>query len=196
LGGIGKIIGAVTINANGTLSPGTGLGIIGQFTNNTTLALGGHMVVDINKSGSTLTSDKVVGLNSVTFGGDLTVNTTGDALVAGDSFTLFNTGGTGNFSSITPAPGANLAWSFDNATSVLSVVNASTNPPILNVVQSGNTLTFNWTGTFKLQSQTNSLGIGLLTNNANWFDYPGGTVTGVTATINPANPTVFFRLSQ
>jgi len=63
----------------------------------------------------------------------------------------------------------------------------------LGMSQSGSTLTFTWTGTFKLQSQTNSLSGGLTTN---WFDYPGGSTSGVSVSINPTNPTVFFRLSQ
>ena len=65
--------------------------------------------------------------------------------------------------------------------------------PTLGVSQSGMVLTFTWTGPYKLQSQTNALNAGL---RSNWFDYPGGTVSGVTATVNPTNPAVFFRLSQ
>jgi hypothetical protein len=44
---------------------------------------------------------------------------------------------------------------------------------------------------FKLQAQTNSLGVGL---SGNWFDYPGGSSSPVNATVTPANPAVFFRL--
>ena len=76
------------------------------------------------------------------------------------------------------------------------MVSASVTPPKLEVSQSGNLLTFTWSGTYKLQSQTNSLNVGLVTNSASWFDYPGGNVTGVTATIDPVNPAVFFRLTQ
>lgn len=72
----------------------------------------------------------------------------------------------------------------------------SATSPTLGYSQSGNVLTFNWTGAFKLQSQTNSLNVGLQTAPANWFDYPGGTVSGIMVTNNPANPAVFFRLSE
>ena len=75
-----------------------------------------------------------------------------------------------------------------------SVVAAGGTPPLLSVVKSGSALTFSWTdATFKLQSQTNSLTTGLYTN---WSDYPGGGASPVGVTINPANPAVFFRLSQ
>src|SRR5262249_41236346 len=117
------------------------------------------------------------------------------AVVAGDSFQLFNIGGTGNFTSITslsPLSGG-LAWSFNPATGVLSAV---ANVPTLQIVNNGNgTLTFNWTNvggnTFRLQAQTNSLSVGV---TGNWFDYPGGGSSGVTTSINPANQTVFYRL--
>lgn len=70
------------------------------------------------------------------------------------------------------------------------VVPTSSTPPTLNVSRSGNTLSFSWTGAFKLQSQTNSLSTGI---SANWFDYPDAN-NPVNVNINPANPTVFFRL--
>jgi hypothetical protein len=67
-------------------------------------------------------------------------------------------------------------------------------PPVLNVSKSGNVLTFTWSdASYHLQSQTNSLSSGL---GSNWSDYPGGAVSGVTATINPANPTVYYRLKN
>jgi autotransporter-associated beta strand protein len=61
---------------------------------------------------------------------------------------------------------------------------------------SGNTLSLSWPAThlgWILQSQTNALTPGL--RPANWTDVPGsGSVTQSTITMNPANPTVFFRL--
>ena len=89
----------------------------------------------------------------------------------------------------------NLAYAFNPTNGVLSVVSTGVvAPPTLNVAKSGSTLTFSWTdASFKLQSQTNSLANGLKTN---WSDYPGGGSSPVGVTINPANPTVFFRLSQ
>jgi len=76
-------------------------------------------------------------------------------------------------------------------TGVLQVGEAG---PTLDVTHSGNTLTFNWTGAYKLVAQTNSLGVGLQTG-AVWYDVPGGGTSGVVITIDPAQPTVFFGLT-
>jgi hypothetical protein len=54
-------------------------------------------------------------------------------------------------------------------------------------------LDFSWTGSFKLQSQTNALNVGLSTN---WYDYPGGGSSPVSVPIDSSNDSVFFRLSQ
>jgi fibronectin-binding autotransporter adhesin len=62
---------------------------------------------------------------------------------------------------------------------------------------SGNTLALSWPANLGwiLQSQTNALTVGVTTNNNAWFDVAGsGGVTSTNLTINPANPTVFFRL--
>jgi autotransporter-associated beta strand protein len=66
--------------------------------------------------------------------------------------------------------------------------------PALGVTQTGNTLTFNWSGAYKLVAQTNALGVGLQ-SGAVWYDVPGGATTGVAITIDPAQPTVFFGLA-
>jgi hypothetical protein len=50
---------------------------------------------------------------------------------------------------------------------------------------------------WKLQVQTNSLATGLAPSPANWVDWPGSeSVTQQVITIDPANPTVFFRLAK
>ena len=94
---------------------------------------------------------------------------------------------------ILPTLDSGLAW--NNKLAVdgsIQVVVAAVNPPSLGVSQLGNLLTFSWAESgFKLQSQTNTINVGI---TGSWGDYPGGTVSGVTATIDPANPTVFFRL--
>lgn len=65
--------------------------------------------------------------------------------------------------------------------------------PVLNVSQAGNTLTFTWTGSYKLVAQTNSLSTGLQAGA--WYDYPGGVTSPVVITIDPNQPTVFFGLA-
>ncbi len=71
------------------------------------------------------------------------------------------------------------------------MANAAAAQPTLNITPTGNSRQFSWTGSFKLQAETNNSGTGL---NSNWADYPGGDTSGVTVTIDPANPAVFFRL--
>ena len=64
--------------------------------------------------------------------------------------------------------------------------------PTLDFQRGVNGLTFSWSETgFKLQAQTNSAGL-----TTNWFDYPNGGTSPVTVPINPANPSVFFRLKD
>lgn len=185
LGGTGRITGTVTINSSATLSPGASIGAL-TVSNNVTLA--GNTFIEINKTAATY--DQLLGVSTLNYGGTLTVTNLNGTLAAGDSFPIFSaTSHLGSFSSIIPTPpGTSLAWSFTNG--VLSVV-ADAAPPTLQVSQTGNTLTFSWSGAFKLQSQTNALTVGISTN---WFDYPNGTNSPVNAIINPANPTVFYRL--
>jgi autotransporter-associated beta strand protein len=190
LGGTGAISGVVSVGASGNLAPGTS---IGTLAINNSLSLAGTTTIEVSRNGFTLAGDRVVGLTSVSFGGLLVVNNVGpDALVQGNSFQLFNIGGTGNFTSITPALPLPLAWSFNPVTGLLSVTGPQ---PTLNYVNNGNSLTFSWVNgggyTFKLQAQTNSIDVGI---SNNWVDYPGGGTSGVTAPINTAEGTVFFRL--
>jgi hypothetical protein len=187
LGGTGTINGAATVNASGTLSPGsTG---IGTLTVNGDLTLAGNTVIEINKPSAL--KDLVTGVTTLNYGGTLTVVDEGGSLQAGDTFTIFSASNPqGDFASIADSPGAGLAWSFNPATGVLSVV-ADVAQPTLNVAQTGNALEFTWSGAFKLQAQTNSLSTGL---TGNWGDYPGGNTSPVNVTIDPAQGTVFFRL--
>ena len=67
-------------------------------------------------------------------------------------------------------------------------------PIPLTVSKSGNVLTFSWPdASFNMQSQTNTLGVGLQTNSASWVNYPD-TSNPLNVTIDPLAPTVFFRL--
>jgi autotransporter-associated beta strand protein len=86
LGGIGRIGGPVTVQANGTLAPG--VGGIGTLTVSNTLTLAGNTVMEINRT-STPNCDRVAGITTLTYGGTLTVNNLGAAPQPGDAFTLF-----------------------------------------------------------------------------------------------------------
>jgi len=190
LGGTGAISGAVTVGAGGNLAPGT---TIGTLTINNSLGLAGTTTIEVSRNGATLASDKIVGLTSVSFGGTLVVSNIGpDALVQGNSFQLFNIGGSGNFANVMPVLPPPLSWNFEPSLGVLSVVGPR---PTLLFANNGNSVTFNWLNgggyTFKLQAQTNSVNAGISTN---WFDYPGGGTTGVTVPLDRSQGSVFFRL--
>ncbi|MCX6896815.1 MAG: Ig-like domain-containing protein, partial [Verrucomicrobia bacterium] len=88
LAGSGTVTGNVAVASGGSLSPGTNG--IGTLTLKNGLTLAGNAVFAINKTGAVRTNDQVAGLTNLICGGTLTVTATGDALAAGDSFTLFS----------------------------------------------------------------------------------------------------------
>ena len=67
--------------------------------------------------------------------------------------------------------------------------------PVLTNSYNGSTLAFSWAADhvgYRLQAQTNALSVGL---GINWFAVPSSDLTNaVTVPVNPANPTVFYRL--
>jgi autotransporter-associated beta strand protein len=73
---------------------------------------------------------------------------------------------------------------------------AAPSPTLLTNSLSGSTLTFTWPAgqNWRLVNQTNSLASGLNPSTNAWFTVPGGVDGSNSITINPANPTVFYRL--
>lgn len=134
LGGTGSLAGPLSINASGTLAPGTS---IGTLTVNNTVTLAGTTALEVNKAaGPTLTSDLVTGITTLNCGGAVTVSATGNALAAGDEYTVFSAGSyNGSFTSITPAPGAGLAWD-TNALPTLGKLRVHTIPVAVSNVAS------------------------------------------------------------
>lgn len=113
LAGTGTVKGATTVSG-GTLAPGvTGIGTL-SVTN--TLALSGTTAMQLQKTGSSLTADKVQGITTLTYGGTLAVTATGDAIAFGDTFTLFSAATyTGSFATLAlPALPPGLAWDSSN----------------------------------------------------------------------------------
>ena len=111
----GKLIGGtvpapVVVEAAGAIAPGDTA--IATLTVNNTVSLAGTTTMDINKNGATLTGDRIQGVSTFTCGGTLTVQASGSALAAGDSFTLFSASSfAGSFSTINlPALLAGLIW--------------------------------------------------------------------------------------
>jgi fibronectin-binding autotransporter adhesin len=112
--GLGQTLrgrGTVTGNTlvNGALAPGEG---IGTLNFNGDLSLFGTAEFELNKTGLALSADLAAVTGLLAFGGALNVTLTGDAVVAGDSFDLFNaTAFSGSFASFNlPTLGAGLFW--------------------------------------------------------------------------------------
>jgi autotransporter-associated beta strand protein len=195
LGGQGTINGPVTVSS-GALEPGASSNLNEALTIKNHLVLGSTARFQIGKSGSTPVCDRVISVTNVTYGGTLVVtNVTGATWVGGETFNLFSASGTksGNFTNVVLQPAvAGVVPSFNPANGTLSL--AVITPPTLNVSQlGGGTLQLSWSGSFKLQSQTNTLSVGL---GSNWSDYPGGGSSPVSVTPDLTKGSVFFRLSQ
>jgi autotransporter-associated beta strand protein len=198
LAGIGGVAGPVVVASAGNIGAGNEIGV-GTFSLTATpLTLGGHATMRINKTGGFPTSDLIAGVSTLNYGGTLVIsNISTDPLIPGDAFTLFSaTTPVGNFGSIiATSPGPGLGYSFEPTTGVLSVIGVADNPTNITFSVIGSTLSMGWPEDHRgwiLQSQTNSTSVGL---SSNWIDISGsGSVTNMSFTIDPANPTVFYRL--
>jgi len=194
LSGIGSIYGDATANSGGTLSPGVGgIGILSIYG---ALTLGAGSTTAADVDATSLTCDLVQYCASVSFGGNLVVTNHSGTPTIGQTFQLFATPGTGNFSSITPPPGTGLAWHFDPATGMLSVVEGpATTPTNVTAVVVGSDLEVSWPADYtgwQLQVQDNPLNVGL---SDNWSAWEGSTTTNrVFVPILQSNPSVFLRL--
>lgn len=192
LGGSGTIAGSVTVQPGATLAPGAS---VGTLTINGNLTLAGNLFIEVDKALSPASdSVSVAGSLANTGTGTLTITNIGaTALAAGDVFTLFNQP-MANGSALKIVGPAGTTWANNLAVDgTVSVVSTTVAQPTLTYELDGSNWVFNWTGSgFKLQTQTNSLSVGL---NSNWVDVPGGNVSGVSVPgPNASNPAVFFRL--
>ena len=202
LAGTGTILGPVTVQSGGTLSPGASIGTL-AISNN--LTLGGTTVFEANMT--TLAQDKIVGLNSVAYGGTLSLVFTGRPVVSTDSFKLFYATTvavptslyspySGTFASILPAtPGTDMVWSTSTLASDGALRIISTAAPNVTSQVAGSQLSLAWPPDhlgWRLQAQTNAPNVGL---TATWFDVANTAgITNFTTTINQANGSVFYRL--
>jgi len=194
------IQGFLITSPGSTIMPG-GIGYVDTLTVSSNATLAGNLIMDIDKSNATNDVLAVTAGRSITYGGTLSLSNLTAALASGDSFKLFNAASySGTFANITPAaPGTGLVWDASSLTNngVLNVINAvNSNPTNLTAVVTGKQLTLSWPTDhigWYLQSQTNALSTGLGTN---WSDVPGATsVNSVNVTLDPANGSVFFRMS-
>jgi autotransporter-associated beta strand protein len=200
LGGNGIIGGMVTVQGGGTLSPGAPLGTL-TISNDLVLNSNATTLIELNKTNSPATNDCLVvtGILSATRS-TMIVTNLGPQLIAGDRFQLLSQPASG-FTTITLPAG--YAWTnklaVDGSIQVLSVVASLPGPPT-NITFNirGSMLTLNWSSNYLgwvLQAQTNALNTGLKAASNRWFDVFASTnVTSMNIAINPANPSVFYRL--
>lgn len=201
LGGVGSLLGPLTVAAGGNLAPGVAGTTVGAFTlAGQPLTLQGNASFRIRKVGGLPENDLVTGISTANYGGTLTVsNLTAEPLVVGDQFPLFSAASAaGNFTAIVGSPGPGLGYEFVPASGVLKIVTGvASNPTNISYSVSGGSLTITWPAThlgWILQAQTNSLSVGLANN---WVDIPGtASATQAVIAMDPTKPTVFFRLRK
>jgi fibronectin-binding autotransporter adhesin len=199
--GNGSLIGTLTVQPLGTLSPGGSS--VGKFILNNTPSLAGVTVMDISKNGPAFSSDQVEVAASLTYGGSLVVTRLGStALSSGDRFQLFSAiSYSGSFSSLTLPPlNAGLIWTNKLAVDgSIEVVNRPL-PHIASIMKSGaSVVVVNGTNgppnaTYFVLASTN---VALPLSNwspilTNQFDGSGNF--SFSNVINPALPQRYFML--
>jgi hypothetical protein len=189
-----------TVGAGQTLSPaGAATGPLA--VSGGTLKLQGKLLLDVQKTGTTLTADSITG--TVSYGGSLEIRRNGDALAIGDKFTLFTAPVPADaFSSvILPSAGGGLAFKDNLATDgTIEVISGGGEPaerPQLSIARNANEITISWPAAYTsyvLRGQTNSTSVGI--SAGNWGPVSGVVGNQVTIPINPANGVAFFQLIQ
>jgi autotransporter-associated beta strand protein len=195
LTGTGTANGATTVSSGGTLAPGdNGIGAL-AFAGALNLNSGSKTMLKLSKNGGVLTNDLISVAGALTFGGTLTVTNIGtNALIVGDSFTLFGAGSyASNFSATNlPSLGNGLKWNWNPAAGTLAVVPTAT------------TNTLIWSGAvngvWDIGTTTNWTigGAGaVFTNNAGvQFDDTAGGTTAVTLNTGVSASSVTFANSN
>jgi autotransporter-associated beta strand protein/YVTN family beta-propeller protein len=133
LTGGGELDGPVTVLNGSTLAPGAG-GVV-VLTINNSLSLAGTAVMELSKTGVTLSNDRVAGISTLSYGGSLVATNIGvGSFGAGDSFTLFAASSySGAFNDLAlPALSDGLGWDTSNLVVNGSItVVSTTNPPVI-----------------------------------------------------------------
>jgi autotransporter-associated beta strand protein len=204
LSGFGVVTGLVVSVSGGIVAPGspTQVGTLTVTGNSGASALGGTLLLSLNRTNAQATSQLAFAGGTVTYGGILAVTNIGPALHVGDVFHLFSAGVT-TFAAFslpaTDATGNTYTWNnnvANNGTITVASVTPGINPnpgPLVFGV-SGTTLSLSWTTNGGWILQTNSLG---LQSTNGWFPYPGSTgVTNVNIAIGQNPASVFFRLAH
>jgi hypothetical protein len=198
LEGGGSIAGSLTSGAGSAVTPGY-TNATGTLTVSGAISLAGATTMKLDGAAN----DELVSTSSLlSYGGSLVVtNISGNALVAGQMFTLFQAASFANsFTNITlPALGANLFWQNDLSTKGSITVGTTLTPDINSVLQSGGNLIFSGAngpanGIYYVLTSTNlALPLADWTRlSTNTFSASGGF--SVTNPIAPGAPAGFFIL--
>jgi T5SS/PEP-CTERM-associated repeat protein len=191
----GTIIGAVTALPGSTLAPGTSVGKL-IFSNSPVMQ--GATIMEISRSGSTITNDQVQVATPLTYGGSLVVTNIGpDPPAAGNRFPLFSaTSFNGSFSNIgLPALSPGFSWA--NKLLLDGSVEVMPSAPSLTIQSSNNIVSVSWptnASSYCLQTTFD------VTPPAVWHAVSAGISTNsssfvFTFTSNPSTPKQFFRLA-
>lgn len=197
LGGAGSVHGDLTVESGAMVAPGDPYGDVTQtltVQSPGNVVHGGTCLMQIDGTGS----DKLVAATN-NFGGTLTVAIGGANPVGGTVYDLFDGELIGTFATVNLPTLPGISWDttqlYVNGT-ITAVSTVNTTPADIAVAVDGNQMTLSWpadrTG-WTLQAQTNALATGL---SGTWHNVPGSTsVNEVIVPIDPANPTVFYRLT-
>jgi hypothetical protein len=196
--GTGNITGSSftlpTFNMTGTYTIGTTINC-----NTNTPGLNGTLVFDLANPGQlTVAANAATGPTFYySTSGNLDVINSGPSPAPGANFQFFNAQSyAGNFASISlPSLPSGLSWVNNLATSGSITVLGSLPGPVLTLSRNGGQLTLSWNSAtypgYEVLAQTNKTGLG-----GTWTAVGSGTVSPYMVTINPANPPVYFRLSN
>jgi autotransporter-associated beta strand protein len=177
LQGNGTVSGTLTASASSSVSPG-GMNSIGTLTVTNAINLSGTTVLEVNKTAGTY--DQLNCTAAITYGGTLNVSNLAGTLAAGDSFKVFNAGSyAGNFTSITPPPGAGLSWDQTAlANGTLRVIASAVQPMIGSITVSGGSIIIQGEnggvgGTYHILTSTN-----IFLPLSNWTVLTNGSFDG------------------
>ena len=198
LAGTGSIASPLVVESGAAIGGGSP-DAIGTFTVNNDIILSGNVFIRVDKS-LAQPNDKIAATGTITNTGTGTVTVTNigvTALAPGDTFQVF-TKPVINGDALT-VTGEGVTWqnnlAVDGSIRVVSVIpNYPTN---MTFAFRNGVLDLSWPAThlgWILQCQTNTLSVGLNPTGP-WYDIPGSeTVTAMSIPVDPATPTVFYRL--
>lgn len=210
LNGFGSVLGNLSLDAAAVNNVGDYISLGGTLTKSIgTMAVSGSYIIngtvnmDLNRSNPGQNCDKITAASFSGSGATLNITNVGPTLIGGTTFQLFNHGVSAFTSVNLPATDASgqitYTWDTSDLTvggSITLTAGLSTTPVAVNTAVSGNTLQISWPTDhigWTLQNQTNALNVGI---TSTWYDVAGSATTNqVFRPINPANPTVFYRLT-